>query len=63
MLAFWTFYGFCIPEIGRVGKWELMGGKLYSNNNNIYYLQFHVIGLSPGGSGYFTCKQIWKESN
>ena len=22
-----------------------------------------AIGLSPGGSGYFTCTQIWKKSN
>ena len=28
-------------------------------NNNIMYL-FTVIGLSPGGSGYFTCKQYMK---
>jgi len=23
--------GFCIPEIGGVGKWELMAGKLCSS--------------------------------
>jgi len=30
-----------------------------SNNNNIIYL-FTAIGLSPGRSGYFTCKQNMK---
>jgi len=29
------------------------------NNNNIIYL-FTAIGLLPGGSGYFTCKQNMK---
>ena len=29
------------------------------SHNNIIYL-FTVIGLSPGGSGYFTCKQNMK---
>ena len=28
------------------------------NNNNIYL--FTAIGLLPGGSGYFTCKQNMK---
>ena len=30
-----------------------------NNNNNITYL-FTAIGLSPGGSGYFTCIQNMK---
>ena len=30
-----------------------------NNNNNIIYL-FTAIGLLPGGSGYFTCKQNMK---
>ena len=28
------------------------------NNNNYYYLM--QLGLSPGGGGYFTCKQNMK---
>jgi len=31
----------------------------YNNNNNNNNNNF-VIGLSPGGSGYFTCKQNMK---
>ena len=31
----------------------------HNNNNNIIYL-FTAFGLSPGGSGYFTCKQNMK---
>jgi len=31
----------------------------YNNNNNNIYL-FTAIGLSPVGSGYFTCKQNMK---
>ena len=29
-------------------------------NNNIIYILFTAIGLLPGGSGYFTCKQNMK---
>ena len=32
--------------------------RYYNNNNNILLT---AIGLSPGGSGYITCTQIWKE--
>jgi len=32
----------------------------YHNNNNIYLLT--AIGLSPGGSGYFTCVQNMKSA-
>ena len=31
-----------------------------NNNNNIFIYLFTAIGLSPGGSGYFTCKQNMK---
>ena len=31
--------------------------ELYNNNN----ILLTAIGLSPGGSGYITCTQIWKE--
>jgi len=34
-------------------------GHLDNNNNIIIYL-FTAIGLLPGGSGYFTCKQNMK---
>ena len=39
----------------------------YNNNNNnikIKYLFIYLltaIGLSPGGSGYFTCTRIWRK--
>ena len=33
--------------------------SIYGVNNNIIYL-FTTIGLSPGGSGYLTCKQNMK---
>jgi len=33
-------------------------GFCYNNNNNIYL--FTAVGLLPGGSGYFTCKQNMK---
>ena len=35
----------------------------YNNNNNnnyYYYYLFTAVGLLPGGSGYFTCKQNMK---
>ena len=31
-----------------------------NNNNNIFIYLFTAIGLLPGGSGYFTCKQNMK---
>ena len=31
-----------------------------NNNNYYYYYLFTAIGLSPDGSGYFTCKQNMK---
>ena len=33
--------------------------RLGENENTLIYL-FTTIGLSPGGSGYFTCKQNMK---
>ena len=33
------------------------------NNNNSYYYYKTAIGLSPGGSGYFTCTQNMKLVN
>jgi hypothetical protein len=35
---------------------------LFNNNNNNNNI-LTAIGLSPGGSGYFTCIQIWKKCN
>ena len=31
-----------------------------NNNNNYYYYLLTAVGLSPGGSGYFTCIQNMK---
>ena len=31
-----------------------------NNNNNVFIYLFTAIGLSPGGSGHFTCKQNMK---
>ena len=31
------------------------------NNNIIIIIFITAIGFSPGGSGYITCTQIWKE--
>jgi len=44
------------PRELRVLEQPCNTGKIY---NNIIYL-FTAIGLSPGGSGYFTCKQNMK---
>jgi hypothetical protein len=29
--------------------------------STVFKIILTAIGLSPGGSGYFTCTQIWKE--
>ena len=39
-----------------IGRNNCIYATLNNNNNNI----FNAIGLSPGGSGYFTCKQNMK---
>jgi len=41
------------------GAWERIHSTFGENSNNIIYL-FTAVGLSPGGSGYFTCKQNMK---
>jgi len=28
-----------------------------------YFILLTAIGLSPGGSGYITCTQVWKEKS
>jgi len=45
----------------------LLAGETVTTPNNRTYINFYlfiylfsVIGLLPGGSGYFTCKQIMK---
>ena len=44
---------------GFIGGCSRKGQILYINIYNIIYL-FTAIGLSPGDSGYFTCKQNMK---
>ena len=39
----------------------LLGLTNNNNNNNNNNILLTAIGLSPGGSGYITCTQIWKE--
>ena len=45
-------------ETGREMQYLQCEKPIYNNNNNIYL--FTAIGLLPGGSGYFTCKQNMK---
>jgi hypothetical protein len=42
---------------------DLLIEHKYNNNNNNNNNILTAIGLSPGGSGYFTCTQIWKEKS
>jgi len=39
---------------------EIPAARFYVNNNNNNFYYYYAIGLSPGGSGYFTCKQNMK---
>jgi hypothetical protein len=43
MLALWTFDGFCVPEIGGVGKWELMGGDYVVVYFRFYWYILHTL--------------------
>ena len=42
---------------------EVYNNNNNNNNNNKFVYLFTAIGLLPGGSGYFTCKQNMKLVN
>jgi len=53
---------FCCINITRpytptLTKWSFNNNNNNNDNNNIFIYLFIAIGLLPGGSGYFTCKQ------
>jgi len=55
-----------IPPPSRIQPHNnLCGTDGFNNNNNIIIIiyLFTAIGFSPGGSGYFTCKQNMKLVN
>jgi len=39
---------------------EVVNNNNNNNNNNLLLLLLTAVGLSPGGSGYFTCIQNMK---